>query len=90
MSSRGTWARGGWGEKLSIGWGKEEERWRGNEQVIGESYKPISKEVEPEKEGGGSVSSEVICASGGYENIVCAIYTRSRTACKPLFSSSPS
>ena len=63
MSSRGAWARGGWGEKLSIAWGEEEERWRENEELIGESYKPFSKEVEPEKEGAGGMSPEAaICA----------------------------
>jgi hypothetical protein len=37
-------------------------RWRGNGQAIGESYKPFSKEAEPEKEGTGGMSPEAISA----------------------------
>lgn len=37
-----------------VGRGKEEERWRGRMETIGETYKPFSKEAEPEKEGEGT------------------------------------
>jgi hypothetical protein len=39
-----------------VGRGKEDEGWRGGREAIGETYKPFSKEAEPEKEGEGTMS----------------------------------
>ena len=40
---------------------EKEKRRRGNGQAIGESYKPFSKEVEPEKEGTAAMLPKAIC-----------------------------